>query len=557
MASVTDKSFAKMVMALKNVPAEKMDTYMMEAEDGRTLAEVLVAEKVLDSELAAELHRSAEAVAAIPEIPNYVLLQKLGEGGMGAVFKARQVTMARDVALKILPAHLATNDLFVERFYREARSSARLDHPNVVRGYDVGQANGLHYFAMEFVDGQSVQDYLKAHGKLDPGDALKIIYDVAQALVHAGELNMVHRDIKPDNIMITKKGVIKLADLGLAKQLDDENQMTQTGSGFGTPYYMPPEQAVNAKYVDARSDIYALGATLYHLLTGKVPFAGETAMEVLIAKNDGKYPPATAVNPAIPPKVNLLIDKMMAKDPAHRYQSAAALVADLEKFGLHHEQVSWLNGAAPKPAAPAAKTAAKAPAKATAKAATVPGSKNPTQRKVAGATKAETQKKMATTDKNPDQWYLRYRDAKENLIKTKATTSQIRQMLIGNQLNDTVEASKSPDGPFRRLQAFPEFEALLRTRIAQKVADKKASKTVAKMSDLINNFDEEQASYKRRRKLADMGFILWSFVLTAVVLGGGTFVVWKYVIGPRIAATQQGGVQLQQNIQENKKNLGR
>jgi serine/threonine-protein kinase len=173
---------------------------------------------------------------------------------------------------------------------------------------------------MEFIDGESVDKQLERQGQLSVGDSVKLAIDVARALEHAHAKGMVHRDIKPDNIMVTRAGQTKLADLGLAKATDEDSGLTQTGSGFGTPYYMPPEQALNAKYVDNRSDIYALGATLYHLITGKVPYDGDTAVEVLTAKKEGRHQPARRLNDEVPEILDLVIDKMMHKDPKARYQ---------------------------------------------------------------------------------------------------------------------------------------------------------------------------------------------------------------------------------------------
>src|SRR5262245_35127039 len=169
------------------------------------------------------------------EIGDYRLTKKLGEGGMGAVFKARQLSMDRDVALKVLPKHLAKDKDFVDRFYREARASAKLDHPNIVRGIAGGEEKGFHYFAMEFVDGESCEKILQEPRKFKVADALKIALDIARALDHAHSKGMVHRDIKPENILVTRDGTVKLADLGLAKETETNNALTQTGHGFGTP----------------------------------------------------------------------------------------------------------------------------------------------------------------------------------------------------------------------------------------------------------------------------------------------------------------------------------
>jgi len=216
--------------------------------------------------------------------------------------------------------------------------SVKLDHPNIVRGVAVGEEQGLHYFAMEFVDGDSLDHYLKPAGsKLSVGDTVRIITDVARALHHAHSRNILHRDIKPANIMVTRRGEVKLADLGLAKVMDDDSGLTQAGEGAGTPSYMPLEQARNAKDADNRSDIYALGATMYHLLTGQRPFPGSTAYEVLKAKEKGKYEPASKCNPEVPDEVSRIIDKMMALEPDRRYQDAEELLGALDETALANE----------------------------------------------------------------------------------------------------------------------------------------------------------------------------------------------------------------------------
>jgi serine/threonine-protein kinase len=191
----------------------------------------------------------ADSEAKQSRIGGYELLATLGKGGMGVVFKARQVSMDRVVALKVLPPHLAENEAFVQRFLREARSAAKLNHPNVVQGIDVGQAEGHYYFAMEFVDGSTVKEMIKQQGRLDEKTALNIVGAVARALEHAHEHGIIHRDIKPDNIMVTRKGEVKLADLGLARTTEKPDTMTIEGTALGTPYYMAPEQ------VRAQADI--------------------------------------------------------------------------------------------------------------------------------------------------------------------------------------------------------------------------------------------------------------------------------------------------------------
>jgi len=225
----------------------------------------------------------------VTQIGDFRLRKKLGQGGMGEVFLATQVSLDRDVALKVLSKELAKRPGFVERFLREARSMAKIDHPNAVRVYAAEAHRGLHFVAIEYVDGRSMQDWMNELGRLSVGDALHVVLRCADALKHAHELNLIHRDIKPDNILVTKKGVVKLSDFGLAKALDEEDMsLTQSGTGLGTPLYMAPEQARNAKTVDHRADIYALGVTLYYFLTGKHPFAGDTVVELIQNKERGR-----------------------------------------------------------------------------------------------------------------------------------------------------------------------------------------------------------------------------------------------------------------------------
>jgi hypothetical protein len=201
----------------------------------------------------------------------------------------------------------------------------------------VGEERGVYYFAMELIDGQSLDHVLKSAERLSVGDTVRIIADVARALEHAHSRGILHRDIKPANVMVTRDGQVKLADLGLAKGIDDDSDLTQVGEGAGTPSYMPLEQARNAKDADQRSDIYALGATMYHLLVGKRPFSGATAYEVFKAKETGKYEPASQCNPRVPQALDGIIETAMAADPARRYQGAGELIEALEATGLASE----------------------------------------------------------------------------------------------------------------------------------------------------------------------------------------------------------------------------
>ena len=284
---------------------------------------------------------SAEAPAQEEIIGDFRLIAKLGAGGMGAVYKAHQISMDRTVALKILAAELSANPEFVERFRREARMSARLDHVNVIRGITVGEDRGLHYFAMEFVDGENLSEVLARIGHLAIPDAVKITLDVARALEQAAKRGLVHRDIKPANIRLTKDDkIVKLADLGLAKvTASNDGDLTATGVFFGTPPYMAPEQFRNSREVDGRSDIYSLGATLYYLVTGEKPFKGGP-YDILEAKERGQWKPASQLNADVPAALDRIITKMLQAKVEDRHQSATELIADLDASGLAGREIS-------------------------------------------------------------------------------------------------------------------------------------------------------------------------------------------------------------------------
>ncbi|MCK6471894.1 MAG: protein kinase [Planctomycetes bacterium] len=268
-------------------------------------------------------------------IGNFEILAKLGQGGMGAVFKARQISLDRTVALKILPPSIAKNGKFIERFQREARASAKLNHPNIVQGIDVGfdEAAGLWYFAMEFVEGPTVKKVLDEQKVLDEKRALEIVRDITQALVCAEKNGIVHRDIKPDNILLNNRGEAKLADLGLAKQTQDDASVTQTGMAVGTPYYMAPEQARgDTNAIDFRTDLYALGATLFHLVTGEPLFSGNTGAVIMTKHITEKPRLAHRVNLNVSEATGRLINRLVQKEPAKRFQSAGELMAAIDKI---------------------------------------------------------------------------------------------------------------------------------------------------------------------------------------------------------------------------------
>jgi predicted Ser/Thr protein kinase/outer membrane biosynthesis protein TonB len=282
------------------------------------------------------------------ELGRCLIQRKLGQGGMGAVYLAQHPGLNRAVAIKVLPGDLAGTPEFRERFIREARLAARLEHPNVVQVHDVGHEQGYHYIAMQYVEGKSLDAWLKERKKLTAGEALSMTKRIAAALSAASKLGIVHRDIKPHNILISKDGVVKVADFGLAKDEDANRSISEPGVVMGTPYYMSPEQA-KGENVDHRSDLYSLGATLYHMLTGKRLFDGGGSPVSIVMKQAGDEQPVPArqLEPSIPEPVDAFLSKLLQKNPANRFQSADEVIRALD--GLKHPAATIAPAAAVMP----------------------------------------------------------------------------------------------------------------------------------------------------------------------------------------------------------------
>jgi len=266
----------------------------------------------------------------VNEIGPYHVISILGEGGMGAVFKARDTRTGDLVAIKLLATRLANDAEFVERFDREAQIARGVRHPNVVAGLDSGWHAGRPFLVMEFVAGQSLDKVLDASGTIEESFALRILREVTKGLGCAHEKGVIHRDVKPDNVLMGKDGSIKLADFGLARAVLHARRLTRNGIALGTPDYIAPEQIECNPYADHRVDFYSLGAMYYRLLTGRAPFVAEKEQDVMIKHLYDPIPDPRAYNPNVSRHSTLLIRKLMAKRAAHRYDCARTLQEDID-----------------------------------------------------------------------------------------------------------------------------------------------------------------------------------------------------------------------------------
>jgi hypothetical protein len=268
----------------------------------------------------------------------YEILAPLGKGGMGTVYLALHTRLKRQVALKILPPHHLGDPVLVARFRREMEAVGKLDHPHLVRATDAGEEQGTHFLAMEFVEGLDLSRLVRLHGALPVADACELARQAAEGLHYVHEHGLVHRDVKPSNLMVTPLGQLKVLDLGLARLRGDHfavEELTDTGQFMGTADYMAPEQTVDARGVDIRADLYSLGCTLYKLLTGRAPFSGpgyDSAYKKMRAHAEQPLPPVRDLRPEVPPGLAAVLDRLVAKDPAGRFATPAEAAAALAPF---------------------------------------------------------------------------------------------------------------------------------------------------------------------------------------------------------------------------------
>jgi len=334
----SDQSFGQVAVTLGYVTAAQVDecvriqASMRQMGLDETLGAILSKKGYLTPQYHSNILKKL-GVQTSP-IPGYTILGKIGQGGMGVVYKATQTSVNRPVAIKILGGNATKDKTYVARFLQEAQAAANLNHKNLIAAIDVGVSNGIYYFVMEYVTGKSCRELLNAQkGPLAEATVLQVAIQMADVLDHVHQHQMVHRDIKPENILVTPEGIVKLCDLGLAKSTTStEQSLTQEGLAVGTPYFMSPEQIRGDKDVDIRADLYSLGATLYFLLTGKHPYEGRSAAETMSMHLKEPVPDPRKANPQIREDIGWAIQKLMAKDRNHRYQTPGELLEDLKKI---------------------------------------------------------------------------------------------------------------------------------------------------------------------------------------------------------------------------------
>ena len=332
-----DSIFGRLAVEQGLCTEEELQHSIMEQEVRQDATPIMLADVMVDLGYvtAAQAERIKarlkESRAESYQIPGYKILGKLGKGAMAVVYKAKQISLDRMVAIKVLPKRFSENAEYVTRFYKEGKAAAKLNHNNIVQAIDVGEAGGYHYFVMEYVEGKTLYDDLSAGKVFSEQEALDIVIQVAKALQHAHSNELIHRDIKPKNIMINKEGVVKLADMGLARETTDvEAARSEAGKAYGTPYYISPEQIRGEMDIDGRADIYGLGATFYHMVTGRVPYMSDDPSDVMRKHLREPLIPPDHINTSLSAGVSEVIEIMMAKKRNERYNNAEELLEDLE-----------------------------------------------------------------------------------------------------------------------------------------------------------------------------------------------------------------------------------
>lgn len=302
----------------------------------RSLADLLVENAFITVNQAKRIKSQLEERKNTSQIPGYQLIGRIGKGAMATVYKARQLSLDRIVAIKVLPKRMSENKEFVDRFYYEGRAAAKLSHNNIVQAIDVGSTpDGFHFFVMEYIEGLTLYDLMlpppTGQGRtFSEAEALDTMIQMADALAHAHNRGLIHRDVKPKNIILTPEGVAKLTDLGLAREVNDTQLAeSEAGKAYGTPYYISPEQIRGDVDIDFRADIYSLGATMYHLVTGRPPFEADTPSAVMHKHLKQALRPPDHINTALSPGISEIVEVAMAKEREERYAHTEDMLEDL------------------------------------------------------------------------------------------------------------------------------------------------------------------------------------------------------------------------------------
>ena len=334
-----DRLVARIIVKNQLATDEQMGECLKEVEESHQgdkplrLVEVLLRRGIIEKAQAKAVlnaHRKTRRVQALSHnVPGYQFIRDIGHGTAGTVYLATQLSIGRDVAIKVLDDEMASNPGFIRNFQREAKSAARLNHPNVIQAIDVGDAGGFHFFVMEYVDGESLQSVIKREGRLDQARVADIGLQMASALQHASKHGLIHRDVKPANILVNSHGVAKLCDLGLARPVMSTH--TTSSGAAGTPAYMSPEQAKGQKDLDIRTDLFSLGSTLYHLVTGEIPFKATNLPDMLDAIINQGFSRPREVRPEISAGVDEAISSLMDKDRDKRLEAPEKLGKLFEK----------------------------------------------------------------------------------------------------------------------------------------------------------------------------------------------------------------------------------
>ena len=335
-----DTEVGKLAIDLGMATPQEMEFCREQQKQGsdpnqRSIADLLIENNFITPTQARRIRSQIEDRRG-SQIPGYQLLGMVGKGAMAKVYKARQISLNRDVAIKVLPRRMSENEEFVSRFYAEGRAAARLSHSNIVQAIDVGSTpDGFHFFVMEYIEGKTLFDLMtpppQGEGRaFSENEALDITIQMADALLHAHQRGLIHRDVKPKNIILTPQGVAKLTDLGLAREVNDKAAAeSEAGKAYGTPYYISPEQIRGDVDIDFRADIYSLGATMYHVLTGRPPFEADTPTAVMHKHLKEPLRPPDHLNTALSAGISEIIEVAMAKNRDERYGSTDDLLEDL------------------------------------------------------------------------------------------------------------------------------------------------------------------------------------------------------------------------------------